>query len=286
MKTRHSFVLAIILFSAFSLMAIELNSPGPNSDPAYVQLRHVQTSGEAYSVQNLKIVRDAGTFELRSGTVCLLAPVQGMITGAVFRGTGSFHLQSNDPREQNQMRALTGGPGIDDEFEKLVMRFADGTPEELKKVLTTKSSEGCSGDLLEENQKYLRTELKYNLTGLLLQTVLAGAPDGGFFAFFNGKKYGKLGFMLDPRGVSLYNLHPEEVALIAFNDSKFGVWYAGHLLTEAREGWHVKQTNHESGLVKALNHNIDAAIEKNGTLTGTDTGTFVSLVDGLRVVPF
>jgi hypothetical protein len=284
MKMRRSFVLAIILFSAFSLMAIEINSTGPNSDPAYVQLRHVRTSGEAYSVQNLKIVRDAGTFELRSGTLCLLAPVQGMITGAVFHGIGSFHLQSNDPREQNQMKTLTGAPGIDDEFEKLVMRFADGTPEELKKVLTTKPSEGCPGELLEDNQKFLRTELKANLSARLLQPVLAGKPDGSFFAFFQGKKYGKLGFLIDPHG--LYNMRPEEVGLFAYSDFKHGSWYSGHLLSEPHDDWHVKQTNHDSGPGKAVNHKIDATIEKNGTLSATTTETFTALVDDLRVMPF
>jgi len=286
MKTLHSVVLATLLSFSVSVVALENTAPAPNSDPTYVQLRHVQTSGEAYEVQNLKIVRDAGTFELSSGTICLLAPVQGMITGAVFRGNGTFHLQSNDPREQNQMKPLTGGPGIDERFDKLVMRFADGTPEELKGVLTKRAAWGCPADLLEENQKYLRKDLRYNLTARLLQPVLAGKPDGSFFAFIHGLKYGNLGLVVDPSGVTLGGLHPEEVALIAFNESKFGFWYAGHLLTEPRDGWHVKRTNHETGSIKAVNHKIDATIEKNGTLTATTSETFVSQIDDLRVVPF
>ncbi len=269
-----------------SAFAIENAAPAANSEPAYVQLRHIQTSGEAYEVKDLKIVRDAGTINLHSGTLCLLAPVQGMVTGAVFRGSGTFSLQSDDPREQTQMRMLTNGPGISEEFEKLVLRFADGTPDELKKALSTKSSGGCSGDLLEDNQKYLRTELKYNLAARLLQPVLAGQPDGLFFAFFHGKKYGKLGFVVEPRGVEFGDLQPEEVALIAFNDSKFGIWYGGHLLTEARNGWKVKQTSHETGFLKPLNHKIDATIDRSGFLTATTSETFIAQVDNLRVIPF
>ncbi len=277
---------ALIPLICASAFGIENAAPAANSEPAYVQLRHIQTAGEAYEVKDLKLVRDAGTFELRSGTLCLLAPVQGMVTGAVFRGTGSFSLQSSDPREQNQMRLLTNGPGISEEFEKLVLRFADGTPDELKKALSTKSSGGCSGDLLEENQKYLRTDLKYNLAARLLQPVLAGQPDGFFFAFFHGKKYGKIGFIVEPQGVEFGDLQPEEVALIAFNDSKFGIWYGGHLLSEARNGWKVKQTSHETGFLKPLNHKIDANIDRSGFLTATTTETIVAQVDNLRVVPF
>ncbi len=265
--------------------SIESTAPAANSEPTYLQLRHVQVSGEAYSVENLKIVRDAGMFELNSGIMCLLNPVHGMVTGAVFHGVGMFSLRSNDPREQNQMKMLTGGPGISEEFDKLVMRFADGTPEELQKVLVKKSGSVCPNEL-DDNQKYLRTELGYNLTGRLLQPVLAGRPDGLFLAFFNGKKFGRLGFAVDPQGARFGAVHPEEVAFASFNDSKSGIWYSGHLLTEPDEGWKVKQPSHESGAIKAVHHKIDATIEKSGFLSATDTGTFVAQVDGLRVVPF
>jgi len=277
-----SALFTLVLFFSTSIFAIESTAPNANSDPVYVQLRHIQTGGEAYEVQNLKIVRDAGTFELHSGTLCLLAPVQGMITGAVFRGSGTFSLQSDDPREQHQMMMLTKSPGINEDFEKLVLRFADGTAEELKQALTTRSANVCPGDVLEENQKFLRTELRENLAARLLQPVLAGTPDGFFDAFFTGKKYGKLHFTVDPRGVE----EPEEVALFGYNESKWGVWYSGHLLTEPRNGWKVKRTSHETGFVKALSHKIDATIEKNGQLSATTTVTLVSQIDGLRVVPF
>jgi hypothetical protein len=284
-------LLSTALLLSAPMFAGENATPAINSDPAYVQLRNIQPAGEAYEVQNLQIVRDSGTFELRSGTLCLLAPVQGMVTGAVFRGNGTFSLQSDDPREQGQMRMLTGGPGITEEFEKLVLRFADGTPEQLKSALNTKSSAGCPTDLLEENQKFLRTEAQFNLAARLLQPVLAGQPDGYFIAFFRGKRYGRFCYAVDPRGLDQsgllpVRLAPEEVALIGIKESNASIWYSGHLMTEARDGWRVKQTNHESGFVKTVSHKIDATIDKGGFLTATTTETLISQVDGLRVVPF
>jgi hypothetical protein len=180
------------------------------------------------------------------------------------------------------MKLLTKGPGIEENFEKLVLRFADGTADELSRSMTTKSSAGCATDVLEDNQKYFRVDLRYNVAARLLQPVMAAKPDGFFEAFFYGKKYGKLDFTVDPTGVE----NPEEVALNNYNDSKWGVWYSGHLLTEPRDGWRVKQTTHETGFIKAVSHKIDATIEKNGLLTATTTETFVSQVDDLWVVPF
>jgi hypothetical protein len=279
-------MLALTLLVSVSTLAIENLAPGGNSEPAYVQLRHIQPAGDAYEVKNLKIVRDIGILELRSGTLCLLAPVQGMITGAVFRGDGTFSLRSDDPREQNQMKLLTKSEGISEEFEKLVLRFSDTTPDELKNALTVKPSGSCSGDLVDENQKFLRTDLRYNLAGRLLQPVLAGQPDGFFLAFIQGKKYGRLGFMVDPRGADLGDAAPEEVVLADFKDSQAGVWYSGHLLSESHNSWQTKHPNHQTGFLHPEKQKINTTIEKSGLLSATTTGTFVSAVDNLRVIPF
>ena len=64
--------------------------PSPNSDPTYQALRNVGLSGEAVSVTNFDLKRDAGTFRLHSGTFCFVAPVNGKVTGAVFSGDGVF----------------------------------------------------------------------------------------------------------------------------------------------------------------------------------------------------
>lgn len=281
---RISLCVVLSLVLIFSLLNITAFAQGANSDPSYVALRHIQVGSETFAVQNLKLVRDIGTFELKSGTICLLQPVNGVVTGAVFRGDGTFHLQSDDPREQNQMKMLTKEAGITEEFETLVLMFADDTPAELREKLEPSASAGgCDTALLEDHAHFLRVEVKSNLAARLLQPVLAGKPDGFFAAFFKGKKYGRMAFEVDPAGID--EVRPEEVALFDFAETKAGIWYAGHLAGEARKGWRVKKTNHPTGFVKAVNHKIDASIEKSGTLTATSTETLTSQVDGLRVVP-
>jgi hypothetical protein len=289
-------LLALILSLAVSAFAIESTAAPPNSDPAYVQLRHVQTAAEAYEVQNLKIVRDAGTFTLHGGTLCLLAPVQGMVTGAVFRGSGTFRLQSDDPREQNQMRILTKVRSIDEDFEQLVLRFADGTPEEMAKSSAVKrSGGGCPSDLLEEANKSLRFPLRYNLSGRLLQPVLAAKPDGFFMAFIYGKKYSdRMIYVIDPQGVPRLltygdrstvpevNVGPDQVTLFTYNDMKFGIWYASRRLNAPSVAL---RDNRILAPVSAVNQKLDVTIEKSGFLNGVAITTFAANMDGVRVAP-
>src|SRR5271170_4871455 len=109
MASRISFavLIAIQLTSFLPLYAADNPAPAPNSDPVYQQLRNLTLSGEAVSVSNFSLKRDAGTFHLHSGTVCFVAPVQGKVTGAVFIGEGNFVLDPPLESERKSLKLLT-----------------------------------------------------------------------------------------------------------------------------------------------------------------------------------
>ena len=86
MASRIMLVASILLGLLPPLKAVDIPAVAPNSDPAYQQLRNLTLSGEAVSVTNFELKRDAGTFHLHSGMVCFVSPVQGKVTGAVFAG--------------------------------------------------------------------------------------------------------------------------------------------------------------------------------------------------------
>ena len=98
---------AAILLASFFLYAADNPPAGPNSDPTYQQLRNLTLSGEAVSVNNFVLKRDAGTFHLHSGTVCFVTPVQGKVTGAVFTGDGNFVLDPPLESERQSLKLLT-----------------------------------------------------------------------------------------------------------------------------------------------------------------------------------
>ena len=83
------------------------------------------------SVSNVDLRRDAGTFHLRSGTICFVAPVHGKVTGAVFNGDGNFVIDPPNASERSMLKLLTKEDEFSENFNNLVLRFTDSTYDEL-----------------------------------------------------------------------------------------------------------------------------------------------------------
>ena len=302
LRLKPTFLLFVVLVSPFvhllsgQELAQRSGTPRPsipaeaqeaNTHPTYKALRNIG-SGETFPVKDLVLKRDAGTFAL-TGALSFLAPVNGKVTGAVFFGHGSFDLTPPIEVEKKSLAELTKEPSLHEEFEQAVFRFTDSTFEEVKKAAGVASGSVSSGGdvagALAGVQKYLRKDRKYNLDGRILEDVLA-APQGGlFWAFIQGKKVSsKMLFAIDPHGLTQFRMAPEEVALVTYEDRKAGEWAGFHFSDEYKTG---KARGSQRNLTIDIEHqNLDTTIEKGGKLDGVSQTTFVSAVDGLRVVPF
>ncbi|MGB9203649.1 MAG: M1 family aminopeptidase [Terriglobales bacterium] len=266
------FVAAILLASS-SLCAAENPPAGPNSDPTYQQLRNLTLGGEAVSVSNLDLKRDAGTFHLHSGTVCFVTPVQGKVTGAVFTGDGNFVLDPPLESERQSLKLLTKENEFSEKFTQAVLRFTDSTYDEIKNG-GSPASGGCDANLLKDSQNTTRHKLNDNLEARILEDVMGPEPGGLFVAFIHGKRYNnKELYTIDPHSAS------DQVELMTYDENKHGVW-AGLDLSQ-----HTQRAVSRN-LIHIDHQQLDTTIEKNAHLTGKATTTFVSLVAGLRVVPF
>ena len=273
MVSRVLLTATIAIASFPALYAVDNPVPGPNSDPTYQQLRNLTLGGEAVSVSNFDLKRDAGTFHLRSGTVCFAAPVQGKVTGAVFAGDGNFVLDPPLESERKSLKLLTKENEFSENFSQAVLRFTDSTYDDLKKG-GGGASGGCDAGLLKDSQNTTRHKFKDNLEARILQDVLSTETGGLFVAFIHGKRYnGKELFTIDPHSAS------DQVELMTYDENKYGEW-AGFNLSAS------PQPRISRNLIHIDHQQLDTTIEKNAHLTGKSTTTFVSLVNGLRVVPF
>jgi hypothetical protein len=243
-----------------------------NAEPSYQQLRNLELSGDAVTVNNFELHRDAATFHLRSGIVCFVAPVQGKITGAVFVGDGNFVIAPPNASEQSMLKLLTKENEFSENFSQAAFRFTDATADEIKKGGSTGSG-GCDANLLRESQNATRhnRQIQQNLEARILEDVLSPEPGYLFVAFVHGKKYsGKELFTIDPHSSG------DQVELETYDDTKSGTW-AGFNLSKSgvyRNRFHI---DHQQ---------LDTTIEKNANLTGKASTTFTSNVNGLRVAPF
>jgi len=247
-------------------------APGPNSDPTYQALRNLTLGSEAVSVSNLELKRDAGTFHLRSGTVCFVAPVAGKITGAVFTGDGNFVL---DPpaTERAMLKLLTKENEFSENFSQMVLRFTDSSYDDIKRGGNVVSS-GCDAGLLKDSQHTTRRKLKHNLESRILEDLLSSEPGGLFIAFIHGKRY---------NGQELYTIDPHEardqVDFITYDENKFGDWASFPMTGERKRGT-IGQP------IRMEHQQLETTLEKNANLIGKSKTTFTVKLNGLRVVPF
>ena len=246
-------------------------APAPNSDPTYQALRNSTLSGEAVSVNNLELKRDAGTFHLHSGTICFVAPVAGRVTGAVFVGEGNFIL---DPpaSEQAMLKLLTKENEFSESFSQMALRFTDSTYDEIKKAGKTAAS-GCDAGPLKDSQHTTRHKLKMNLESRILEDLLSSEAGGLFVAFIHGKHY---------NGQELFTIDPHEghdqVDFMTYDENKFGDWASFPMQGEPKPGTigHPIRIEHQQ---------LDTTLEKNAELAGKARTTFAVELNGLRVVP-
>ena len=246
---------------------------GPNSDPTYQALRNLGLGGEAVTVNNVELKRDAGIFHLRSGTVCFVAPVNGKVTGAVFSGDGNFVLDPPNATERRSLKLFTKESVFSESFSQMVLRFTDSTYDDLKKSGSSGSG-GCDAGLLKDSQHTTRHKLKSNLEARILEDLLSPEPGGLFVAFIHGKHYD---------GQELYQIDPHEgrdqVSFTTYDENNLGEWASFPLAGEHKPGA-IGQP------IQIQHQQLETTLEKSANLIGKAKTDFTARLNGLRVVPF
>ena len=272
MASPISFAATALLVLVLPLYAADASAVAPNSDATYQQLRNLTLSGEAVSVSNFELKRDAGTFHLHSGTVCFVTPIQGKVTGAVFVGDGNFVLDPPLESERQSLRLLTKENEFSEKFNQAVLRFTDSTYDDIKKGGSAASA-GCDPGLLKDSQNTTRHKLKSNLEARILEDVLSPEPGGLFFAFIQGKHYSDK---------EIYEIEPnhgsDQVSFRTYDDNKWGYWALFNLSGEHKRG--------SLGRLMRIEHQqLDVTFEKSGALSGKATTDLLARRNGVRVVP-
>jgi Carboxypeptidase regulatory-like domain/Peptidase family M1 domain len=261
-----------------------------NQDPVYQSLRNLgkgdDFSGNYAVVNNLQLKRDAANFNLKSGELYFITPVENRVTAAVFIGDGEMTLVPPTEVEKNSIKIFTGEGGITESFNRLVLRFTDKTFDEVKASGNASMKTGGAGSssarsAFRDNQDLLHKQLRDNRELRTLFDIYDPSREGFFTAFINGKRFNKLIYIVDPLGVP--GATPEEVGLMSYGETDGGIWLAFHHEDEFKKG--TASSSEDNRLIDINRHEIDAAI-KGTNLAATDRITFRSLRAGTRVVPF
>lgn len=278
-------------------------SPFLNSDPLYSSLRSVGL-GETYRAENVTVTLDVATFHLRDGTLTFLAPVNGVVTGAIFIGDGEFQLQPVTVVDSHELARRAGAPELNEEFTEVVFRFASDSRTKLFPDLGGRTDTPASAAVffdhwrrhVRHRQETPTTITQYLLEGQSMDNIdaditaaLVNPSHHPAFcnAYIYGKKHKDLRFFLRQRVGAIPQLDsPEEVGLINYdaNGLDDGVWYLSHLRAEFQQG--TASSSEDRRLFATHSYKIETVIAKNGHLFSTATIAVEPLISGERVLKF
>ena len=132
MKTKLSAFLFILFCANLCLI---LGQESKNSDESrpwqwYHDIKSYRIAHSS-SANNLKLVREAASFEFKSGRIDIIQPVRGRYHAAVFEGEGLFTINPPTRIEKAQLKKFTGEENLVENADTLGKYFR----EEMQKVV-------------------------------------------------------------------------------------------------------------------------------------------------------
>jgi hypothetical protein len=273
-----------------------------NTDPVYHQLRTVAI-GDTFRLDGFSLTEDVATFQFTKGTLTLLSPIEGVVTGAIFVGEGHFHLKPFLRIDTADLKRRTGADEFDDDFGAIIFRFGANGVAKFKAALGERTeTPGDVTNLLSHWRDHMRerhesantfseylTEGEYmdNVDADVLAAVYNPKHPPFLNAYMHAKKHKDLRFFVRARVGAIPQLETsEEVALLNLNDDGYddGILYLAHLNSEFAA--HTANSSEDRRLFATHGYKIETVIAKNHHLYSSASITFEALVAGERVMKF
>jgi hypothetical protein len=251
----------------------------PNAQSSYAALRTDVPGSDGVTVKEFMLEREGGRFYFAQGSFYFYAPVEGRVTGAVFVGTGRFNLAVKGADEQRSLALLTKSDTMSEEFTTLVLRFTDGTADEIRKASAgaADAPERHVREAAQDLAKEYRKDTSDNMDLRILADLLGGGEGKYFLASFhmgNLLTGRNVLFLVDPEGTA--HAAPDQVELTTWSDVELQPWVA-YKMQHADEK--------ESGKrVKVTDELLDVTFDRAGLMKTSAETTFKVLHDGVRVV--
>lgn len=292
---------------AIAQQRVEITVPGKNlafanSDPLYRKLRDIGL-GKTFRLDNFTLQLDTATFQFQKGTLTVLSPVNGDVTGAIYSGEGHFSLKPITVLDANELKRRTGAGQADEDFTEVVfrftgqerLRFMPGLGEEVEPPPDVAAILEHWKERMRKRQDQplgfteaiLHGDTMDNVDADVLAALYNPSHPPFFNAYIHGKKHKDLRYFIRTRVGAVPQLDsPEEVALINYDPEGMddGVWYLAHLKSEYVKG--TASSQEDRRLFATHAYKIETIIAKNDHLFSTATITFQPLVPGERVLKF
>ena len=142
-------------------------------------------TSQAYAVTNLAIKKDNMTLLLKQGTVFLMQPIGGEITGAAFAGDGEATMTPPSRTQRFMLNKYSGSESLREPFTEAVFRFSDGTARTLigagKPVSVDAGVSAKMSQAFSDRNGWLNGTRGLHLDMQFLETRISGLRDQDFF---------------------------------------------------------------------------------------------------------
>jgi hypothetical protein len=282
--------------AALGLFAVlAATSPSPSAaasgDPTYAALRALAPDGRRLAIADLKLTRDAFTFDLAHGTLHLLAPVDGRTVGAVFVGDGSFTLAPASANERRHLALLAGDPRLEvlqRSFHRLVLWAADDTFDEIFAggPPTSGAPDPDAAEALAAARDWARHRFHTNFELRVAEDLInqPGWKTGAFIALVDSDGLPPAAAVVDALGAAHSGLAElpgtEDTGLFVGDDEQGGFWYLSDRRAEVESGRLVPTRSP----LRAISYRISTRVERGDDLAGETVISLQTLLPGVRCI--
>jgi hypothetical protein len=240
------------------------------------------------SVRDLSLRRDPFTITFDRGHMIFLRPVDDLVTGLYFWGSGMIVGIPPTKTERQQLNVFTGAPVLNEHFHEALIRFSDNTYSELMGQLETGSNSLESQ--LNLSSELLQAALKgSSLTHYrIVADLMNGRKAPLFLAKIFGARLGAFDFSVDwrkPESVSLGQVH--RTGGLLYYDS-WGSFWQGVLRPDlsSRPRPDLSVRPREDKTIDVLSYQIDTQIDKQDRISGSTEVEFKPEQEGEWLLSF
>lgn len=151
-------------------------------------------------VSNFVIKRDVGVFTLKTGKIFLTTEINNKIRAVVFKGEGNFRFSPPTQIERKHLYRFYEKEELDEDFEELVLLFADNTLTEIKSKMKFVSTEENQPNVSPEKimTQYIVYEDEQYFPSEIAKSILESEQNKLFFAAFKDTNGDPMFFKVDP----------------------------------------------------------------------------------------
>src|SRR5258706_396817 len=132
----------------------------------------------AYTVTNLPIKKDNMTLLLKQGTVYLMKPIGGEVTGAAFIGDGEADMTPPGRTQRFMLNKYSGAETLKEPFTEAILRFTDGTDRTLRALGKSSPPDAAvatrADSLLSDRDGWLDGSREVSIELKLLENRISG----------------------------------------------------------------------------------------------------------------